>query len=218
MKFTHLLAVAAMTIFGSAASAATISLNTAVPAQTVASIPGQDFQAELANAGVTHLYTGPMTLIASGPAKVSFSLVATESNFTNSLFFNGTSIIVENGNEGTGNDFSTGFIQGQTFETMFAGGDLAALLSFAAVDAGGTLVDTFDSSDDEFGVFANSADIGALSVFYIALDDSGANLDDNHDDIIVRVEIAAVPLPASGLLLLAGLGGAFGMRRFRRKA
>ena len=53
------------------------------------------------------------------------------------------------------------------------------------------------------------------SVLWLFLDDDGAGPDDNHDDLVVR--IAAVPLPAGGLMLLTGLG-VLALRRKRKAA
>jgi hypothetical protein len=36
---------------------------------------------------------------------------------------------------------------------------------------------------------------------------------DNHDDFLIRVNVAAVPLPAGGLLLIGALGGLAVLRR-----
>ena len=65
-----------------------------------------------------------------------------------------------------------------------------------------------------FGV-GNEDDTSGDSL-YLFFDDAGADDDDNHDDFVIK--ISAVPLPMSGLMLLAGLGGLGAMGARRRKS
>jgi len=196
------------------ASAATVNLVAADAGVDVTTVPGQNFESDLQGVDANTLFSGPLQLTASGPLRLTFSLVAAESGFNNALLFDGVVRIQENVGNGKV-DFATGVLNSQTFSTTIAaGGDFAPRLSF---DIDGDGVAEFGSGNDEFGVFADTANLSALTRFYLALDDSGANNDDNHDDIIVRVDVAPIPLPAGGLLLLTALGGVAALRR-RRKA
>jgi hypothetical protein len=90
------------------------------------------------------------------------------------------------------------------FDGTFGLGDLTALgFTFQASVPNGT---------------ANTAGGASVSIggpfTYLALVDTSAAIGDGFD--IDAVSVSAVPLPASALLLIAGLGGLGALRRFKR--
>lgn len=83
--------------------------------------------------------------------------------------------------------------------------------------------------ESSIGLFLNNALADPASVeyaigyvridedsFYVLFDDIAWG-DRDFDDMVMRIDVASVPLPAGGLLLLSGLAGAAALRR-RKKA
>lgn len=81
------------------------------------------------------------------------------------------------------------------------------------------------TTDGNAGIDAGIGDVGMglyydpndTSAVYLAYDDSGANVNDNHDDFIVKVTaqgltVSQVPVPASAALFLSAAAG-FGLMR-----
>lgn len=134
---------------------------------------------------------------------LTFTAVAAESERDNSFVATGAGMLSENSDFGEGTDFMTSALGGSV-SGAFSAGSLDGLLQFLSNVPGNDAV----PGDVEFGVFlpfgAQSGD--QFSKFFLAFDD-GASIDDNHDDYIIRVDVAPIPLPASVLMLLAALGG-----------
>lgn len=230
MKFKYFAAVAAIAIgsMASSVSAGTITATTGATPLALGAVPGQDFETELGAVGADTLYSGPLSLVADKDVRLTFSLVGHESAFANQLLLDGNKIIEETSSgKRPGNvvgDFATdvlteekdGVTPQQFTMKLLSGEDLATRLSFYVVDTD----TTFTAAEAAFGIFLDvGTDVTSTSVnrFYLALDDGGGSPDDNHDDIIIRVDVAPIPLPAGGLLLMGGLAGFAALRR-RKKA
>ncbi len=166
-----------------------------------------DFKSDLEGAGAGTLYTDITSLTFSGAARVKFTLVAAESLFDNSFFVDGAAVVTETAN-GKAADFILGSFLGESFAKDYGPGPLT--LTDWSFSPG-----TFDLGTFNFGIFAGSE--SGLTRFFIGFDDGGAGPDDNHDDIVLRVDVSPVPLPAAGWMLLAGVGGMAAVKR-RRKA
>jgi hypothetical protein len=151
------------------------------------------------------------TINLDGPAKVTFTLLGYEAGFLNQFSF-GADVL----NGGGGNVWNPAGLD--SFMAIAGAGTLA--FSFSTDGNGGSSV-TNGSNPDNSGpginFFASTNGDQSGKFVYLFLDDGGANNDDNHDDLVVRVDVAPVPLPAGGLLLIGALGGLAALRR-RKKA
>jgi hypothetical protein len=169
--------------------------------------PDNSFVAPLVAAGMTTFVTHG-TISLAWAAKLIFTEVAAESGYSNDFTVTGV---------GTMTETSSGSISATPFLTASLGETLSKIFTAGAIAAGDLVFDGPGAAatigDLDFGIFYNPAD---TSVFFLAYDDQDGlptSDDDNHDDYIVRVNVASVPVPAAGLLLLTAVGGIAALRR-----
>ncbi len=212
-RFLSTAAIVGGLVFFSSGAHASVMLSGAPAAGTTCDAKNS-FCTELGNAGATTFFSNAVITLV-GKYILTFTEIAQESGnkntFTDGL--GGTMSETTGGINGVGINFLTqsGFNPAESFSKIYgAGANSLAGLLFTSV---GDKAAPAKQGDIGFGIFTKSATLGAGDVFFLAYDDQGGKGDDNHDDYIIRVSIAAVPLPAGVLMLGLGLGGLAAYRR-----
>ena len=202
-RFTAVCAGAVTLIASLSANAAFVIIGGASEALPIA---GNDFNGDLSGEGISNMTTGAQ-LSVDMDGFVTFYYLAAESEYTNS-FNSGSNTITEH-NEGFKWDGWSSF-------TINVAADELLDFSFTSATAHAlTPVDNASGTSLEgLGIMTN----GNMSELVLAYNDNALGTGDaDYDDMLVRAEFSAVPVPAAVWLFGSGLLGLIGIARRRKQ-
>lgn len=160
--------------------------------------------------GVGSFATGLFaTINVSGPARVTYEFVGSESGYDTSLFANflgGSGLVTESSGSS-----ASGYV------------GAAGALDFGFRDNHGGLVHNTAGasmsllSNPSFVVLGRRLPLSGATSYLLGFNDSYRG-DADFDDLVVRVSVAPIPEPSTYALMLAGLGAVGFIARRRRPA
>jgi hypothetical protein len=212
-------AAAALALTASAASAATLRFEPSDAMQTafvkkndVLDSDGNSFNGMTIDiiTGDKKNFSNGLFLDSMANAKVTYTYLGFEAGHTNYSAIMGADLFLNKG---------TGFSKRNDTVEVFQ--EDAGLLQFAfgtsaPKSAQGVFMNNGLADPADFRYSVGYVGIDADS-FYLLFDDIAAG-DRDFDDLVMRVDVAAVPLPAGAVLLLSALIGAGALRRRQKSA
>jgi hypothetical protein len=163
---------------------------------------------------------GPTAILAPGGTAFDGGKVRLNGSSVLRFTFHGREAAFNNVFEAYGGSFTNSSVGSNAFSLSgFASFETAGEVTGGLIDflfrinGGPTVVTNAGNNSSSPNFLVSALEDGSLLMW---LDDKGADPEDNHDDMLVRVEV--VPVPAAGLLLLGGIGALAAMKRRRKTA
>jgi len=210
MKLLGLVLAGLMVIAGSA-QAALLSLT---PGGTANAIPGSFYTG--AFPAIPGIVTGtPIQefgagdvggLSLAGPATLKFEFLGKDAGFTNTFSVTGTGTLFSTASAAVGDAANVAF------------GSSGLIPFFFSTSGGGTPATANNGGPITSPLSIAFADLGGDTFLALFNDGGGRPTDDkDFNDMIVRVSVSAVPLPAAAWLLISAVLGLVSFSRIRRK-
>jgi hypothetical protein len=162
-----------------------------------------DFQSDLAGVGVTGADLGRV-LGVNGNGIVTATFFGSEAGYNNVFSLGASSI--DTGAVPYDLRNAWGAVSPSVSTPASAG---SLLFTFTAYD-GATLIGSLTNAGNDATALGSFQSIGmritSPNTAWLLWDDSGANRDDNHDDMIIRLQFRPVQVPEPGTLALLGIG------------
>lgn len=159
-------------------------------------------------------------LIAGGSTTITVDFIGKEAGWLNSFYLNGAKMFDTSQSPAAPNidvAVNPGLINFAFFSNLGTGNPLAGTVTNGSnQDPVTNLLNYFITFDDNV---VNGSTPSSGQTVLIALDDTGAGPDDNHDDMVIRLTISngGFQVPEPGTLALLGLGAlAAGLARRRQ--
>jgi hypothetical protein len=213
-RITKFLAAGALaaTMTAGAAQAATLGISGGISGSIPDGATNEGLGPLLLPGSLTGYYGSTINLLTR--STVTFELLGAEAGNTNTFTYIPTAQSLTD--PGGGSFFNPAGIGAP----ISVASVLAGLLQFSFTTSVGptTVLNGLNPDNSTLGInffasFADAPNSREGSVLYLFFDDDGANNDDNHDDLVIRVTATPVPLPAAGFLLIGALGGLAVLRR-----
>jgi hypothetical protein len=199
--------------FAAPASAALFDFTVANPIDPVPA--NNDFQSQLAGMGLTNFTSTGANIAIDGPAQVDFYFFGSESGNDDTF----TAI----GDVGTATKTeNTTFTPWgpQWIGSVIFNGPVASLTGKFTFTSSGANAAPATVGQGGFGIFLNSRltpGLYSTSTLWFGYDDQLTNVDDNHDDFIIKAVVSGIPEASTWGMMIGGMGLAGMALRSRRR-